>query len=119
MMYAHFELFFGTDNQYYFRFISASQINLGYSEGYTAKHNAVNGITAVKNYAKNISNFTIFKGSDGFYYFNLKVTNGEVILRSSRKYSFVRDANLAANEVSLYAPNAFINDLTQTTAKNY
>lgn len=118
-MYARFELFLGTDTQYYFRFISPSGINLGYSEGYTAKHNAVNGIAAVKRYAKHLHNFTIFRGSDGFFYFNLKATNGEIILRSSKKYNSSDDANWAANEVSLYAPNAYVNDLTQATARNY
>jgi len=113
LMNEKFELFVGQENQYYFHLLSPSGTNLSYSEGYTAKHNAENGIRSVKMNARNISNFTIIKGVDGFYYFNLKAPqNGEILLRSSRKYYTHEDANIGANQVSQYAPTATTSDLT-------
>lgn len=112
-MNAKFELFQGQDNQYYFHLLSPTGINLGYSEGYTAKHNAQHGINSVKTNSRTISNFKVFKGTDNYYYFNLQAPqNGEIILRSSRKYLSWEDANNAANQVSRYAPTATTSDLT-------
>jgi uncharacterized protein YegP (UPF0339 family) len=118
-MYARFEIYLGNDHQYYFRFISPSGINLGYSEGYTTKGHAEHGIVSVKQNAKNIHNFTVFPGTDGFYYFHLKAQNHEIILRSSHKYHTSDVAVQAAIEVSTYAPNAYVSDLTQTTASRF
>jgi len=114
-MNAKFELFIGQDNQYYFRLLSPTGHNLGYSEGYTAKHNAENGINSVKVNSRNLSNFTLIKGTDGYYYFNLKAPqNSEIILRSSQKYATQDEANIGANHVSRYAPTATTSDLTNS-----
>jgi len=113
IMNGKFELFQGQDNQFYFRVLSPTGSNLGYSEGYTAKHNAQNGINSVKKNARIISNFTTFKAADDYYYFNLKAPeNGEIILRSSKKYTTREGANSGTNEVSRIAPNASVIDLT-------
>jgi len=118
-MYAKFELFQGNDRQYYFRFLSPSGTNLGYSEGYTVKASAEHGIVSVKANAKDIRNFTLVPGSDGYYYFHLKAQNGEIILRSSLKYTTKDGANSGANEVSQHAPNAYVSDLTQFAASRF
>lgn len=119
-MLGKFEIFVGQDNQYYFHLLSPSGINLGYSEGYTAKHNAEKGIASVKENSKTLSNFKLFKGNDGYYYFRLESkANGETILRSSKRYLTQSDANDGANEVSRYAPNADVVDNTRSHGKVY
>ena len=115
-MSGKFEIFVGQDDQYYFRLVSPEGNNLGYSEGYTAKHNAEHGINSVKVNARNISNFTLFKGTDDYYYFNLKAPqNSEIILSSAKKYVTRNDANTGANQVSQYAPTATTTDLTRSS----
>lgn len=112
-MIGKLELFQGRDNQYYFRLLSPTGSNLGYSEGYTSKHNAQHGINSVKVNSHTIINFKIFRGADNYYYFHLKAPqNGEIILRSSMKYPTWEGANIGANHVSRYAPTATTSDLT-------
>jgi hypothetical protein len=118
-MNGKFEIFLGQDKQYYFRLLSPSNVNLGYSEGYTAKNSAVVGISSVKANSTVLSNFTAFKANDQFYYFILKAANGETILRSSRKYSTMEDAKAAAIQVSKLAPTAVVVDTTPSKDKVY
>lgn len=112
-MNSKFEIFTGQDKQFYFHLLSPTGVNLGYSEGYTAKHNAENGINSVKRNSPTLSNFTLFKGADDYYYFRLVAPNGETILRSSSKYTTQQGANNGANEVASHAPKATVTDTTQ------
>lgn len=46
-----FEIFNGEDGQFYFRLKAPNGEVVAVSEGYTQKHNAKNGIEAIKQYA--------------------------------------------------------------------
>ena len=46
-----FTIFQGTDRQWYFRLRAPNGQTLCHSEGYTTRQSALNGVTAVKNYA--------------------------------------------------------------------
>lgn len=111
-MSAKFELYEGVDGEYRFRLLDPSGKKLGASEGYKNKSGAENGIASVKKNAVDLNNFSVFKGSDEYFYFHLKAQNGEIILRSSWKYEKKEQANKAVAAVSLYAPTANVSDLT-------
>lgn len=108
-----FEIFKATDGQFYFRLKAPNGEIIGWSEGYTQKHNAKSGIESVRVHSQTSSNFTVWQSSnDGQYYFNLKSPhNGEVILRSEG-YTTRDNALKGAGAVTLYAPTATLVDLT-------
>ena len=108
-----FEIFKATDSQYYFRLKAPNSEIIGWSEGYTQKHNAKSGVESVRVHSQTSSNFTVWQSSnDGQYYFNLKSPyNGEIILRSEG-YTTRDNALEGAGAVTLYAPTATLVDLT-------
>jgi uncharacterized protein YegP (UPF0339 family) len=98
-----FEIFTGTDSQYYFR-LSASngEIILG-SEGYTSKDGCRNGIASVKANAPYDARYE--KRDGATYTFVLKAANGEVIGRSE-SYSTQANRDAGINAVTNTAPLA-------------
>ena len=81
-MKGKFQLFKGTNGQYYFRLKAPNSEIIGHSEGYTTKQSAEVGISSVRSNAPYESRYTILQGTDGQYYFHLKAANGEIILQS-------------------------------------
>ncbi len=115
MSSAKFELFNGSDNQYYFRLKAGNGEIIGASEGYRSKQGATNGIVSVKANAPHDFRYTIFTGSDNRYYFNLKAANGEIILRS-QGYASHSGAVSGKESVKRNAPTAPVIDLTTVAA---
>lgn len=111
MSRAKFELFTGSDSQYYLRLKAGNGEIIGASEGYASKQGAGNGIQSVKTNAPYDSRYTVFQGKDGRYYFNLKATNGEIILQS-QGYSVRSSAEMGKDSVKQNAPTASVDDLT-------
>lgn len=109
-MNGKFEIYIGIDGLYWFRLRSPSDEILGRSEGYTAKHNAVSGISSVKVNSRDRKNFNVFEGKGDNFYFHLEAQNGEIILQSSG-YKTEEAANSVVAQVMRYAPNAPVSDL--------
>lgn len=109
---AKFEIFQGADRQYYFRLKAPNGEIIGWSEGYTQKASAKNGISSVRINSQVLDNFTVWQSTnDNQYYFNLKAPNGEIILRSEG-YTSRTNANKGVAAVKLYSPGAVLVDLT-------
>lgn len=106
-----FQLFTGRDGQYYFRLKAANSEIIGNSEGYVSKQGALNGISSVKIHSQYDHLYTFFNGRDAQYYFNLKATNGEIIL-ASEGYQTKAGAENGKASVKRNAPIANIVDLT-------
>ena len=115
MSNAKFELFNGRDNQYYFRLKAGNGEIIGASEGYTSKQGVNNGIQSVKTNSPYDTRYTIFTGSDNQYYFHLKASNGEIILRS-QGYASHSGAASGKDSVKRNAPTAPVVDLTTVAA---
>lgn len=106
-----FEIFRGSNYQYYFRFKASNGEQILSSEGYTTKQNCQNGINSVRVHAPYDSNYRrIDKPYD--YRFNLVATNGEIIARSSEGYVAVYNRERAIEIVKKEGPVAPIYDLT-------
>ncbi len=114
-MKGKFQLFKGTNEQYYFRLKASNGEIIGHSEGYTTKHGALNGIESVRTNSPYDSRYTMFQGRDGLYYFNLKANNGEIILQSEG-YTSKQGAVNGIAAVKRYAPTADLDDLTAVAA---
>lgn len=112
-MHGKFEIFQSTKNQeYYFRLKAAGnwEIILD-SEGYTTKHNCLNGINSVKENSSNDERYERLIARNGEHYFNLKARNGEII-GSSETYTSRQGMENGIRSVMKNAPEAQIKDLT-------
>ena len=76
-----FQVFKGTNQQFYFHLKARNGEKILSSEGYTTKQSCLNGIDSVKTNAPYDSRYER-KGSSYNYSFNLKAGNGEIIGRS-------------------------------------
>lgn len=114
-MKAKFQIFKGRDAQFYFRLKAPNGEIIGNSEGYVSKQGALNGISSVRTNAPYDSRYSVFQGRDNQWYFNLKASNGEIILRSEG-YRSRQGADGGKQAVKSYAPSADIEDLTPTPA---
>lgn len=110
-----FELYLDSIGEYRFRLKAKNGENIGKSEGYTVKHNAVNGIASVQNNCTDIENFDVFKSdANDEYYFNLlSKDNGQVILSSSEGYKTSQGAEAGVISVKENAPEAITVDFTK------
>lgn len=106
-----FEIHNSRNSEFYFVLKADNGKVIGTSETYTVKDNAKNGISSVKSNARVKSNFTIFTGRDNQYYFNLKATNGQIIL-GSEGYRSRAGAENGVDSVHKNAPIAIVVDLT-------
>jgi uncharacterized protein YegP (UPF0339 family) len=110
-MAKRFEIFTGTNNQYYFRLRSGNNEIILASEGYTTKANCNNGVQSVKAHAPNDDNYKRLVATNGQYYFTLNASNGQVIGVSEMYTSTQGRANGIA-AVKRDAPTAPVVDLT-------
>lgn len=110
-MSAKFEIFYGSNSQYYFRLKAANGEKILASEGYTTKQSCKNGIDAVKTCSPYDSNYDRLDSRNGQYYFNLKSTNGQII-GSSETYTTTAARENGILSVKTNAPIAQVVDLT-------
>ncbi len=111
-----FTLFNGQDSQFYFNLKAPNGEIIGASEGYTQKHNAINGIESVRVHSQTDNNFTVWQSqNDSQWYFHLKASNGEIIL-SSEGYTSKQNSLHGAGAVKAYAPDAELVDSSQSQA---
>lgn len=106
-----FVLYKGKDEQFYFRLKAGNGEIIGSSEGYKARASAENGIESVKKNAPTESRYELKEAKNGKWYFNLKATNGQVIL-SSQMYSGKSGAQNGIESVMKNAPEASVQDDT-------
>lgn len=114
-MSKRFEIFQGTNNQYYFRLKAANHEIILASEGYTTKANCQNGIQSVKAHAPYDSYYSKLIARSGQYYFTLSASNGQVI-GVSEMYTTDAARNNGISAVKRDAPDAPVVDLTTQRA---
>lgn len=110
-MAKRFEIFTGSNKQYYFRLRSANNEIILVSEGYITKANCNNGIQSVKTHAPNNSNYKKLVAKNGQYYFTLNASNGQVI-GVSETYTSTQGRDNGIEAVKRDAPTAPVVDLT-------
>tara|TARA_R110002012_G_scaffold18262_2_gene67361 strand:+ start:426 stop:773 length:348 start_codon:yes stop_codon:yes gene_type:complete len=110
-MTKRFELFQGTNSQYYFRLKSANNEIILASEGYTTKANCHNGIQSVKSHSPYDSYYKRLNSANGQYYFTLTASNGQVI-GVSETYTTTQARENGISAVKRDAPTAPVLDLT-------
>lgn len=96
---AAFDLFKGSNGEYYFNLEAANHEIVLSSEGYVSKHGALAGIDSVRANGRDINNFEILEAKNGQYYFNLKAANHKIIGTSElyvSKYNAQRGAKAVA-----------------------
>ena len=110
-MSAKYEIFLGTDRQYYFRLKAPNGEKILASEGYTTKANCQNGIQSVKTNSPYDANYKKLTSINSQYYFTLHASNGQVIGKSEMYTSAqARDGGITA--VKAYGPSAPVVDLS-------
>lgn len=110
-MSKRFEVFLGTNSQYYFRLKAANNEIILASEGYTTKANCLNGIQSVKVHAPYDNNYHKLTARNGQYYFTLNASNYQVI-GVSEMYTTDYARNNGISAVKRDAPTASVVDLT-------
>jgi len=106
-----FQIFVGTNNQYYFRLRAANgEIVLG-SEGYTSKPGCRNGIKSVKKNAPIDQRYRRKTSSNGKFYFTLVAANGETI-GTSEMYNSESGRENGIAAVKKTAPGAPVEDIS-------
>lgn len=108
---AKFEIFNGSNSEYYFRLKASNGEIILSSEGYTQKHNCENGIESVKGNSPYDSRYSRLTASNGQPYFTLNSTNRQVI-GTSEMYSSNQMRDKGIESVKNNAPTAIIDDLT-------
>ena len=108
-----FEIFTGTDNQFYFRLKASNSEIILKSEGYTTKQNCRNGIASVKANAPTDSNYDRRMSSNDKYYFNLKSAHNHQVIGTSEMYETAQGRDNGIESVKRNAPIADVVDLTE------
>jgi len=106
-----FEVFKGSNGQFYFRLKSANREIILASEAYTTKASCLNGVQSVKNHSPFDRYFSKLTARNGQYYFTLSASNGEVI-GVSEMYTTEYGRNNGIEAVKRDAPKAATVDLT-------
>jgi uncharacterized protein YegP (UPF0339 family) len=106
-----FELFKGSDGQFYFRLRAQNAELILNSEGYASRAGCENGIASVKENAPKDERYEIETAANGEFYFNLKAANGEIIGRSET-YTTKQACENGIEAVKSAAPAASVEDMT-------
>lgn len=77
-----FQIFEGSNSQFYFRLRAENGEPVLASEGYKSKSGATNGIDSVKSNAGSDANYERKTAVDDQFYFNLRAANQEIIGKS-------------------------------------
>ena len=110
-MSAKFEIFLGTNRQYYFRLKASNGEKILASEGYTTKANCQNGIQSVKIHSPYDNYYKKLISTNYQYYFTLTASNNQVI-GVSETYTTTQSRDAGITAVKAYAPTAPVVDLT-------
>lgn len=105
-----FEIFRGSNNQYYFRLRAKNGEIILQSEGYHNKVDCKNGTDSVKRNAPNDSRYERLTAKNGEYYFNLTAENNKVI-GTSETYKTKQGMETGIASVKENAPVAEVVDL--------
>jgi len=106
-----FEIFKGSNDEFYFHLKAGNGEIILASQGYTAKANCQKGIHSVDSNSKDESNFEKKNSKDDKFYFVLMATNGQVI-GNSQMYTTASARDHGAHSVHDNASNAEIVDQT-------
>ncbi|MCC3305631.1 YegP family protein [Sneathiella sp. HT1-7] len=110
-MAGKFELYKDKAGEFRFRLKAGNGEVVGTSEGYKAKASAENGIASVMKNAGDEGRYEFKEGKNGKWYFNLKASNGQVIL-SSQGYADEGGAKGGTGAVGRAADGAKTDDQT-------
>ncbi|WP_340149469.1 YegP family protein [uncultured Sneathiella sp.] len=110
-MAGKFELYKDNGGEFRFRLKAGNGEIVGTSEGYKAKASAENGIESVKKNASDDGRYEFKEGKNGKWYFNLKASNGQVIL-SSQGYASESGAKEGTGAVARATDGAKTDDQT-------
>ena len=109
-MDAVFEIFNGSNNQFYFRLKASNAEKILASEGYTTKENCRNGIASVKANAQSDSNYDSLRSVNGQHYFNLKSAQNGQVVGTSEMYVSSQGRDNGIESVKRNAPIAIVKD---------
>ena len=112
---AKFTLYTGKSGEFYFNLKAGNGEIIGTSEGYKQKASAENGIESVRKNAPEEGRYELKEAKNGKFHFNLKASNGQVIL-SSQMYASKAGAQGGMESVMKNAPAAEVNDETTAAA---
>lgn len=104
-MSARYEIFLGTDSQYYFRLRAANSEIILQSEGYTTRQGAVNGVQSVRVHSPYDRFYSRLPSRDNKYYFTLNAANNQTIGRS-QVYSSSAAREIGIESVKRNGPTA-------------
>lgn len=109
---AIFQIKKSVNDAYYFNLVTGDDnAVILRSELYNTKAGCKNGITSVQSNAPLDARYAHLVASNGYYYFNLKAGNGEII-GTSLMYATSADRDLVAKLVKTQAPTALTEDLS-------
>ncbi|MCK4790852.1 MAG: YegP family protein [Desulfobacteraceae bacterium] len=106
-----FQIFVGTNDQFYFRLIAANGEKILGSEGYTAKLSCQNGTASVKVNAPLDQRYQRKTASNGQFYFTLIAANNEPI-GNSEMYTTEDARDNGIEAVKKTAPDANVEDIS-------
>ena len=106
-----FQIFVGTNDQYYFRLIAGNGEKILGSEGYISKSSCENGISSVKANAPLDQRYQRKTASNGQYYFTLTAANGQTI-GVSEMYASESGRENGIEAVKKTAPDAPVEDIS-------
>ena len=106
-----YQIFKGTNDQYYFRLRAENGEIILASEGYVSKDGCENGISSVKENATSDERYKREDSDDRQYYFNLVAANGEII-GTSEMYTTEQARDNGIEAVKRVAPGSNTEDLT-------
>jgi Uncharacterized conserved protein len=106
-----FEITRRKNRQFQFNLKAKNGETILISEGYTAKHNCIKGIEAVRKNCETESRYEKRKVRSKRFYFTLKAANGQ-ILCTSEKYTTLIEMDNDIESIKENAPEAQVVDLT-------
>ncbi|MCB2081382.1 MAG: YegP family protein [Hyphomicrobiales bacterium] len=107
-----FTLFKGKNGEFYWNLKASNGEIIGQSEGYKSKTSAENGIESVRTNASIDAHYELSEAANGKFHWNLKASNGQVIM-SSQTYSSESGAKNGIASTKKNAPEAKLVDETE------
>lgn len=112
---AKFTLYTGKNGEFYWNLKAGNGEIIGKSEGYKSKASAENGIESVRKNAPNAERYELKEATNGKFHWNLKASNGQIIM-SSQMYASKASAEGGIASVQKNAPEAKVEDETTKEA---
>lgn len=111
---AKFQIDLNNQRQYYWRLNAVNgRIIATSGESYVAKSDCVHGINLVKS-TTSLSQYEIYQGTDGYWRWRLRATNGQIIAIASESYHNRSDAEWGAGIAISTNALTPVEDLTAT-----